>query len=180
MSKYRVLEECAAILDALGPDDNSAEKEQALREETRAIAEAALALRRLASEDVRSKLDRFVEEGVDGGVKGHDASDRMPRDDCAPVGIRAGKDTDAAAGDGVTFSGAATGTVASGQQGSSATRSETPGREAKRHLTDFAAEAMGDKLVLQMRHKEHMLNSFDADFWAKCFVDLFFRGDCRE
>eukprot|EP00973_Karenia_brevis_P050904 7069291-Karenia_brevis.AAC.1 len=23
-------------------------------------------------------------------------------------------------------------------------------------------------------------SSFDADFWAKCFVDLFFRGDCRE
>eukprot|EP00973_Karenia_brevis_P048843 6775695-Karenia_brevis.AAC.1 len=97
MSKYRVLEECAAILDALGPDDNSAEKEQALREETRAIAEAAQALRRLASEDVRKKLDRFVEEGVDGGAKGNDASDRMPRDACAPVGTRAGKDADAAA-----------------------------------------------------------------------------------
>eukprot|EP00973_Karenia_brevis_P068045 9466788-Karenia_brevis.AAC.1 len=67
MSKYGVLEECAAILDALGPDDTSAEKEQALRRETRAIGEAAQALRRLASAREIKKLHQFVREGIDGG-----------------------------------------------------------------------------------------------------------------
>eukprot|EP00973_Karenia_brevis_P091696 12408715-Karenia_brevis.AAC.1 len=71
MSKYGVLEECAAILDALGTDDTSAEREEALRRETRAIAEAAQALRRLASAGEGQKLHQFVIEGIDGGEEVH-------------------------------------------------------------------------------------------------------------
>ena len=55
MSKYQVLQECGAVLQALGPDDTSSEREQALRDETRAIAEAALILRRLAQPKVSTK-----------------------------------------------------------------------------------------------------------------------------
>ena len=62
MTKYKVLEECGAIINALGPADTSTEKEQALRDETWAIAEAAQALRRLAKQETRAQLDEFVRE----------------------------------------------------------------------------------------------------------------------
>ena len=64
MSKYKVLEECSAILESLGSDDTSNAKEQALKLETRAIAEAAQALRRLASEESTRKLEQFA-NGID-------------------------------------------------------------------------------------------------------------------
>ena len=43
-----------------------------------------------------------------------------------------------------------------------------------------ATRATPFSYVLRMRHKSKMLNSFDDTFWTYCFIDLFFRGDCRE
>lgn len=128
MSKYRVLEECADILDALGPEGSSGEREQALRTETRAVAEAAQALRRLASPEVRQELDEF----------------QASLDQLDGIGEK------------------------------------SPGDHARDELRKFASNVGEERLTLKIAHDRDFLNSFDEDYWARCFVDLFFRSDCQE
>ena len=64
MTKYQVLEECRAVLEALGADPSSDVKEQTLKKETRAIADAAQALRRLAAlaqeRDAKKRFASFM------------------------------------------------------------------------------------------------------------------------
>ena len=131
MSKYAVLEECAAILDSLGPEDASAEKEQALRRETQAIGEAVQALQRLSSAEVRGTLDAFHE-----------------KEPPAPQRTRIEHKTAADA--------------------------------TKAKLEAFLVDPLQRSATMKLRHKKQILNSFDPDFWSLCFVDLFFRGDCKE
>jgi len=137
MSKYKVLQECEAVLEALGPDDTSNEREQAVRDETRAIAEAALTLRRMASPKIREDLEAFRQE-------------RLPRKE--------------------------------GELGSSAGMGSARSVKARvaTDLHSFLEGAGPSAPILQLRHQQKLLNSFDSNFWACCFVDLFFRGDCKE
>ena len=88
MSKYKVLEECATILEALGPEDTSSEKEQALRDETMAIAEAVQALRRLASDTTRAELEKFIRESEPERLVCHDSAERKPPDARARVELQ--------------------------------------------------------------------------------------------
>lgn len=137
MTKYKVLQECEAVLEALGPDDTSNEREQAVRDETRAIAEAALTLRRMATPKIREELEAFRQE-------------RPPRPE--------------------------------GELGSSAGMGSARSVKARvaTDLHTFLEGARPSAPILQLRHQQRLLNSFDPNFWACCFVDLFFRGDCKE
>ena len=137
LKKYRVLEECNATLQSLQEGEDQSIREQALRDETLAISEAARALQRLAGDEVRHKLRAFVED---------------ERDD----------------------------TTGPSQHGASAADGRVPTRTAREELQTFWDKTQAGNLILKLRHKPELLNSFDDLFWAHCFVDLFFRGDCRE
>ena len=65
MFKPQVLEECTATLQELGANPDPSAKEQAQKRETMAIAEAAQALKRLCSQEVRDKLKRFHDQCED-------------------------------------------------------------------------------------------------------------------
>jgi hypothetical protein len=136
MRKYRVLEECGSVLDSLGVGGDSSEREQAVRDETMAIAEAAQALQRLASREQYRKMRDFVE---------------FEREDTQRTTV------------------------------DDQTQSKLPpGAQAKRDLQTFWSQSGQNQTLLELRHEPKLLNSYDSEFWAHCFVDLFFRGDCRE
>jgi len=135
LKRYRVLEECSSTLQALEGESNPSAKDQALREETMAIAEAAQALRRLAGDEVREKLRAYVE---------HQREESL--ETLRQQGFQAG---------------------------------QPPGKTARQELETFWQQPAAG-VVLKLRHEPELLNSFDYWFWAHCFVDLFFRGDCRE
>ena len=52
--------------------------------------------------------------------------------------------------------------------------------EIRQKLADFMDQAEGRVPHFKLEHKQELLNSFAPDFWFRCFVDLFYRGDCME
>ena len=136
MRKYRVLDECSSILESLGAKGEANEREQALRDETMAIAEAAQALQRLANREQYRKMRDYVNYE-------REDTQRTTVDDQTQANL-------------------------------------PPGKRAKRELHTFWEQSAQGQTLLEIRHKPELLNSFDSEFWAHCFVDLFFRGDCRE
>ena len=51
-------------------------------------------------------------------------------------------------------------------------------KEVRQKLDEFHRQ--GENFAVRLPHGTKLLNSFDEDYWAVCFVDLFYRGDCRE
>ena len=137
MKKYKVIEDCESIINALGDENKTDEKEAALRAETMAIAEAAQAIGRLAAKEVREELEKFVAE--------EDAS-------AASASLHV----------------------------HSVTPQKTVGSRVRTALQSFVEQPTGEQLVLRLKHSPQLLSSYDEYFWCHCFVDLFFRGDCRE
>ena len=52
--------------------------------------------------------------------------------------------------------------------------------EIRQKLEDFMDQSEGKVPRFKLQHKQDLLNSFAPDFWFRCFVDLFYRGDCME
>ena len=109
------------MLESLGPESEGSEREQALRDETLAVAEAAQALQRLATREEFQKLKDYV--------------------------VHEMEDTQNPLSPGIPAS------------------QLSPAEQARRDLRTFQADGATGQMVLQVRHKPELLNSFDVDFW---------------
>ena len=53
-------------------------------------------------------------------------------------------------------------------------------KNPKEQLKQFGQQGSKMQTVQRVSHGSILLNSFADDFWIQCFLDLFFRGDCKE